>query len=169
VHWVKALALILVLVVVGWVILSKSSKGPTKAATSTGSTHHSGPTTTTSLPPAPTTTTTLLPAKQVKVQVLNGASVALPLATEWSHKLQTNPGYTTLTPNNATANVSTSAIYVITPGYLPEADQLATAVGLPLTAVDQTIPAPAAAPIPASVRASANLVLVVGPNLQATA
>lgn len=167
-HWLKALVLIAVLVIVGVVILYHSGKSTTKTATGTAG-HHSGATTTTSAPPAPTTTTTLLPAHQIKVQVLNGASASLPLAGEWTTKLEASPGYTCLPANNATATVTTSAIYILTPGYLPEADALAAAVGLPASAVDPTIPAPATAPIPASVRESANLVLVVGPNLEATA
>jgi hypothetical protein len=43
------------------------------------------------------------------------------------------------------------------------------AVGLPVTAVNQTIPAPASAPIPANARTTANLVLIIGPDLAAHA
>ena len=169
VQWAKALVLIVVLVIVGVIILKHTTKGSANKTAAGSSAHHSSTSTTTSLPPAPTTTTTLLPAKQVKVQVLNGASASLPLAGEWTRKLQANPGYTCETPNNATATVASSIIYVLTPGYLPEANALAAAVGLPATDVDTTIPPPTTAPIPASARTSANLVLVIGPNLEATA
>ena len=72
------------------------------------------------------------------------------LAGEWSAKLKANPGYNTLAPDNATAKVAQSEIYVVTPGYLPEANALAVAVGLPVTAVNPTTPPPATAPDPAA-------------------
>ena len=91
------------------------------------------------------------------------------LASEWSTKLKANPGYNTLPPDNATAKVAQSQIYVITPGYQREANALAVAVALPVTAVNQTVPAPASAPIPAAERTTANLVLVIGPDLAGSA
>jgi hypothetical protein len=42
-------------------------------------------------------------------------------------------------------------------------------VALPVTAVNQTVPAPASAPIPAAERTTANLVLVIGPDLAGSA
>jgi hypothetical protein len=96
--------------------------------------------------------------------VLNGVGTGT-LAGQWSAKLKANPGYNTLAPDDATAKVAASMIYVLTPGYLPEANALAAAVGLPASAVNPTIPAPLSAPIRATERTIANLVLVVGPDL----
>lgn len=167
VQWVKALVLIAVLVVVGIVILDKTQTSPV-ARTSAPPRHSTGGSTTTSSVPAPTTTTTLLPASQVKVQVLNGIGTGS-YAGQWATKLKSQFGYVTEPADNATTKVPTSIIYVLTPGYQSEADQLATNVGLAASAVYPTIPPPAAAPIPTAERATANLVLVVGPDLQGTA
>jgi hypothetical protein len=156
----KAVLVIAVVIVVGWLVLAKSNT-PTKTAT-TATTHH---TTTTLAPSGPTTTLApLIRPSQIKLQVLNGLLTGN-LSSEWSNKLKANPGYNTLAPNNATSKVTASQIYVITPGYQREANALAVAVALPVTAVNQTVPAPASAPIPAAVRTTANLVLVIGPDL----
>lgn len=167
VQWAKALALIAVLVVLGVVILDKTQNSPA-TRTSTSTRHGAAGSTTTSTVPAPTTTTTLLPAAQVKVQVLNGIGTGS-YAGLWTTKLKTQFGYVTEPADDATTKVPTSIIYVLTPGYGPEANQLAARVGLPASTVYPTIPPPAAAPIKTSERATANLVLVVGPDLQGTA
>ena len=169
VQWPKALLLIFVLVVVGVVILAKTHSTPAgRTSTSSGSGSHHGTTTTSTLPAATTTTTPLLPASQVKVQVLNGVLTGS-LAGEWSAKLKTQFGYITEPADDATTKVPTSIIYVLTPGYLPEAQRLATSVGLTASAVYPTVPAPASAPIRTSERATANLVLIIGPDLAANA
>lgn len=105
----------------------------------------------------------------IKLQVLNGVLTGS-LAGEWSVKLKANPGYNTLPPNNATARVASSEIYVVTHGYGREADALALTVGLPVTkVVNPTTPLPATAPVPAVDRTTANLILIIGPDLAATA
>jgi hypothetical protein len=160
----KAVLVIAVVILVGWLVLAKSNT-PTKAASS-ATTHH---TTTTPAPSGPTTTLApLVPPPRIKLQVLNGLLTGN-LASEWSTKLKANPGYNTLPPDNATAKVAQSQIYVITPGYQREANALAVAVALPVTAVNQTVPAPASAPIPAAERTTANLVLVIGSDLAGSA
>lgn len=164
VHWAKALLLIAVLVVIGVAILYHSDR--TSPTTAAGGAGRSTTTTSPSTIPASTTTTTVLPAAQVKVLVLNGASATEPLAGDWTAKLKTK-GYATLTPDNATSTVAASAIYVVTPGYLAEAQQLAQAVGDPTITINQTIGSNA--PIKASERSTANLILVIGPDLAATA
>jgi hypothetical protein len=168
VHTLKAVVLIVVLVVVGVLVLDRSK--PTHSAATTAATH--GHTTTTLAPtttvPPPTTPTTLIPAAQVKVQVLNGVLTGS-LASEWSTKLKTRYGYTTEPADNATAKVTASTIYILTPGYVPEALALASQVGLASSAVNTTIPAPTTAPIPTSERSTANLVLVIGPDLASSA
>jgi LytR cell envelope-related transcriptional attenuator len=161
----RAALVIVAVLVVGWLVLRHGSSSPSAATTTT----HTTQTSTSSSTVAPTTTTVaLIPPASIKLQVLNGVGSGN-LATEWSNKLKANPGYNTLAPDDATTKVATSVIYIITAGYLPEAQHLAAVVGLPATAVDETIPAPATAPIPAHDRAAANLVLVIGPNLASTA
>ncbi|MDE3206868.1 MAG: LytR C-terminal domain-containing protein [Acidobacteriota bacterium] len=166
VQWGRALGLIAVLVIVGVIVLAKTH-GPTPTATSTtGTATHHGSTTTSTLATS-TTTTALLPASQVKVQVLNGLKTGL-LASQWTQKIKTQFGYITEPPDDATVTVPASIIYVLTPGYQAEAQKLATSVGLTASAVYPTVPPPASAPIPTADRAAANLVLVIGPDLAAT-
>ena len=158
----RALVVIAVMVVLGWIVLhhtasTKSASGPTAKASASA--------TTTTIP---TTTTTLVPAASIKVQVLNGTGGGS-LASQWASKLKSTAGYDTLAPDDATSKVTASAIYVITPGYLPEAYALATAVGLPPSSVNTTIPAPSSAPIPVAERSKADLILVIGPDLASSA
>lgn len=166
VQWFRALVLIVVLVVIGAVILAKSTNSPA-SHTATGTSKPRSTTTVTTVAPS-TTSTTLLPSGQVKVQVLNGLRTGS-LSSEWVAKLKTQFGYATGPPDDATAVVTTSVIYVLTPGYQAEAEQLAARVGLSNASVDQTVPAPASAPIPPAERTSANLVLIIGNDLAATA
>ena len=160
----KAAIVIVVVVVVGWLVL-KHNPSKQKAAGPTTTVHSA---TVPSTAATTTTTVPLIPPSSIKLQVLNGVGSGS-LAGEWSSKLKTEYGYQYQPPDNATAVVTTSTIYVMTAGYVPEADRLATQVGLTPAIVDPTIPAPASAPIPASERAGANLVLVIGPNLASTA
>lgn len=163
VQWFRALVLIAVLVVVGILILAKSSSSPSTKASSGHPNGHST-TTVTTVPPSTTTTAPPLPASQVKVQVLNGLRSGN-LASQWNSKLKSQYGYQTGPPDDATSTVNSSMIYIITPGYEAEAQQLAARIGLTSAAVNPTVPAPATAPVPASERANANLVLVVGSDL----
>jgi hypothetical protein len=64
--------------------------------------------------------------------------------------------------------VSATAIYVLTPGFTPEANALAKALGLPGSVVVPTTPPPSTAPIPNYVLGHADLVVVIGPDLAAT-
>jgi len=130
---------------------TKPHKSTTTVPNVTGSTS-----TTVTLPPVP-------PA-QVRLQVLNGVGNGS-YAGEFSAKLHTSPGYNTLAPDNATATVASSAIYIVTAGYLPEAKALATTLGVSPNIIVQTTPPPSTAPIPAADLPKADLVLVVGPDL----
>jgi hypothetical protein len=166
---VKAVVVIAAVVIIGVVVLHHNPKSTVVGTTPTTHARHSTTTTTRSgVPPAPTTTVPLVPPSSIKLQVLNGVLTGS-LAGEWSVKLKANPGYNTLPPDNATAKVAQSEIYVLTPGYLPEARSLAAAVGLPASAVNPTVPAPLSAPIPPAERTAANLVLVIGPDLAGSA
>ncbi len=160
----KAVLVIAVVVVVGWVILRHGTSTPTHASTPT-TTRQPAVTTPATTPP---TTVALKPASSIKLQVLNGVLTGS-LAGQWTTKLKANPGYNTQPPLNATARVAQSQIYIITPGYQREANALAVAVGLPVTAVVGTIPPPSTAPIPTAAKSTANLVLVIGPDLAGSA
>ncbi len=163
---VKAVVLIAVVILAGVLVLHHSSNSTTRASATSAPAHHGAATPPTSAAP---TTTTIVATAATKVQVLNGANPASPLASQWSTKLKTTYGYNTLPGDNATAKVTVSAIYVLTPGFIPAAQHLATVVGIPATAVNTTIPPPATAPIPPRDKTSANLVLIIGPDLAATA
>jgi hypothetical protein len=158
-----ALVVIGVLVIVGAIVLARSpakssgSAAPPTTTTTTTRPHSTGPA-------GSTTTTTLVAPAQVKLQVLNGANPAQPIASTWSNKLRTTYGYDTLPGDNATALVHTSAIYVMTPGYAGEANRLATQVS-PTTPPTVYTSVPANAPIPARDTTKANLVLVIGADL----
>jgi hypothetical protein len=163
----KAVLLIAVVVIVGILVLAHNPKSPSASTSSTTRPSHSSTTTATTVPHS-TTSTTLVPVSSIKLQVLNGTGSGN-LATQWSNKLKANPGYATQPPDDATAKVAASEIYVITPGYLPEAYALAKTVGLANSAVVTTIPPPATAPIRTSERTTSNLVLVIGPDLAGSA
>jgi hypothetical protein len=160
VHAGKAALVIIVAVIIGVVVLHHSPSSRTASSATTQAA--AGPATT--VAPTTTTTTPAIPPSSIKLQVLNGTGSGN-LASHWATKLRTSPGYNTLAPDDTTSRVAQSAIYVETPGYLPEAYALATAVGLSPSAVNTTIPAPASAPIPTSERSKANLVLVIGSDL----
>ena len=165
VHAVKAAVVIALVVVLGVVVLHHTTTSRSASTAPSSRASSAAPTTA----PAPsTTTTTVVPPASIKLQVLNGTGSGT-LAGQWSTKLRATPGYNTLAPDNTTSKVTQSAIYVETPGYLPEAYALATTVGLSPSAVNTTIPAPATAPIPTSERSKANLVLVIGSDLASSA
>lgn len=165
----KAVVLVVVAFLIAFALLRHT--GSVKTASASTPTKKSPPaaagTTTTSSTSTTTTTVPLVAPSQIKLQVLNGLLTG-PLSADMSAKLKASPGYDTLPPDNATQKVLKSAIYVITPGYLPEAKVLAKAAGLPQSDINTTIPAPSSTPIVASERAQANLVLVIGPGLGST-
>lgn len=170
VHTLKAAIVIIVVVLVGWLVLDKTGSGSSLPKVSSGHTTTTVKTSANSLPGSGVSTTTttvpLVAASVIKLQVLNGVGHGA-LAGEWTTKLKTTYGYDTLAPDNATANVASSVIYVITPGYQAEGDRLAQQVGISASAVLTTVPANA--PIPPAEKAAANLVLVIGPDLAASA
>lgn len=162
----KAVLLVVVAFLIGLGLLrtTGSAKATSAPAAKKSAPATRSATTTTSTSTTTTTTVPLVAPSQIKLQVLNGLLTG-PLSADLSAKLKANPGYDTLPPDNATHKVLKSAIYVVTPGYLPEAKVLANTVGLPQSVINPTIPAPASTPIVASERAQANLVLVIGPGL----
>ncbi len=165
VQWGRALLIIAVLVVIGVFILNRTG-GTGGSPASKSATTTTKPKTTSTTAPAPTTTVALVPPSQIKVQVLNGVLTGS-LAGQWTTKLKSQYGYQTQPPDDATAKVPASVIYVVTPGYDAEARQLAASIGLAPTAV--TSPLPASAPVKTAERTTSNLILVVGPDLAGTA
>ena len=156
-----------VLVLIGVVVLAKSTTSKSSAGAA-GGTHPTTTTTVKSSGTAPsTTTTTLVPASAVKILVLNGAAPTQPLGSEWSNKLRVTYGYDTLPADNSTSTVTASTIYVLTPGYAGEASRLAAEVGLTSSAIVTNVTS--TAPIPTRDKASANLILVIGPDLVSSA
>ena len=167
---VKAVVVTVVAVLIAVLVLhhhagSSNAAVPAGSTTRTTKPPNSTPSTT-SVTGISTTTTTTPPVSphEIKLQVLNGVGTGN-YSSEFSTKLHTTPGYNTLAPNNATAAVQASSIYIVTPGYLPEAKILATTLALPASVIVQTTPPPSTAPIPAADRTAADLVLVVGPDL----
>jgi len=132
---------------------------PTKSTTTVPNVIGTGSTSTTQPP---------VPPAQVRLQVLNGVGTGS-YAGQFSAKLHASPGYNTLAPDNATGTVGSSSIYIITAGYLPEAEALATTLGVSKSIIVATTPPPSTAPIPAADLPKADLVLVPRPNLEAKA
>jgi hypothetical protein len=155
----KGLILVAFAVLLGAGLLLKSfgDGGPFNTGTTSGS-----PTTTTTAVGSATTATTAEVAHDpaaVKVLVLNGVDKAKAIAGPAAQVLK-SANYTTLAPGDAPATVTTSAVYHL-PGYAADAKAIATALGIPVTAV-----AALPSPVPASVgdAKDATVVVVVGPD-----
>jgi hypothetical protein len=164
---VKAVVVTVVAVLIAVLVLHHrfSAGSPTAA----GATKPTTTTTTINVTNSSTTTTTpLVTPPNIRLQVLNGVLTGN-LASEFNAKLHASPGYNTLDAENATAKVGASQIYIVTAGYLPEADALAATLGLSTSSVVATVPPPSTAPIPSADLAKADLVLVIGPDLVAKA
>ncbi len=160
----KAVALIAVTVLIGILLLHHGSTSRVAAATSHKTTSTTAPPVTNPVSTTTSTTVALRPPSSIKLQVLNGVLTGN-LATQFSQRLHGTNGYDVLAPDDATAKVLTSKVYILTPGYTGEADALAQTLGLGAQAVDTTTPPPTSAAIPARDKSAANLVLVIGPDL----
>ena len=119
------------------------------------------PTTSTTHPKSTTTTTaavgssTTVPKSQVSVQVANGTTVS-GLAGTYTTKLQLL-GWNTLPRLNGPAQTATVIYYH--PGYLWAAQEIATEIPVPATAVK---PIGTAAPVPGAT--GDNIVVILGPD-----
>ena len=143
------------------VVLLRHVGNPTAAKT------HVGAAATTTVPASRATTTTSttvppLPPGEVKVLVLNG-TLSGNLAGTAAKALAANPGFSTLAPDDTTSKVLTSNVYAASPKYLPSAQAIAAVYGIPSSAVAQPIPPDA--PIQASEKSLANVVLIIGPDI----
>ena len=133
--------------------------GTTFVALRAHSTGH--PTTTTTRPKSTTTTTaavgssTTVPKSQVSVQVANGTTVS-GLAGTYTTKLQLL-GWNTLPRLNGPAQTATVVYYH--PGYLWAAQEIASEIPVPATAVK---PIGTATPAPGAT--GDNIVVILGPD-----
>jgi hypothetical protein len=161
-HGGRALVLLGAIVVVAVLLLRHT--GTSVVAGGPVASRHTATTTAGATTTVPATTTTTLPAiapSQVKLLVLNGTGAGS-LASQTRARLAASPGYNTLAPDDTTSTVQASAIYAVSAQYLGAADALAQTVGLPVSAVQASIPA--SAPIRSNERTVADLVLVIGPG-----
>ena len=150
----RALVLLFVAVVLGVVVLQALDNGTSNRAQQVK--------TTTSRPKGGRTTTTttkavLRPPAQVIVVALNGAGVKGVGATVTSQLKKVQ--YNVLSPDNTKAPVKASSVYY-TAGYEGEAREVAKTLGLAASSV-AALPTPA----PSTNIRTANVVVVVGPDL----
>ncbi len=163
----RAVLLIAVAVVIGFVLLHRGPGGGAGAGASGGAptgasataSPGSGATgrTTTTAGTSPTTAAPLRAPENIKVLVANGTStngLAGRVTTELHAK-----GYNTLTATD-TPNRPHASIVYFEPGYGPEAANLASKLALPATAVQ-----PIAIPPPVSNLSGAQILVVAGPDL----
>ncbi|MGC8627589.1 MAG: hypothetical protein ACP5VR_08560 [Acidimicrobiales bacterium] len=164
----RAVAIVVLAVVVGLVVLARMSPSPssvvvsrpTRAARSVPTTVGAATTTTT----VPTTTTTTVAPTNVRVLVLNGYT-KYHAALYYKNKLAAL-GYDTLAPMDAiTSTNMTSTIFVVTPSDRANALALARSpLGLPASDVVAPTPANDAA-VPAARLHLADLILLVGADI----
>jgi hypothetical protein len=139
-------------------VLSEIHPAATKtAAGSTATTTTTTTVTTTTRPTHPTTTTTTTPPNKVPVVVANASGVT-GAAAKISTQLATG-GWDLLAPVNATKDVTTSSVYYVA-GFQPEAEIIATSLHLPASAL-----APYTTAVPISSVGTAEVVVVIGPDL----
>jgi len=160
---VRGIILLVVALVLGIFILSKTQHGGGTAPTSVSS----KPKTTTTKPTKGATTSTppstRAPRQPAAIKVLaaNGSGVA-GLGGKIGDRL-TAAGYNSLAPTNTTTDVSTSAVE-FTAGFDLEAFFVAQALGLPPASVKALAP-----DIPVEDTKGADIIVLVGPDLDATA
>jgi hypothetical protein len=132
----RGIAVLVVAVLIGFLLLLKAGDGGSSevsTGTTPGTVDTSGIESTTTLPGSDTTTTTTpetdgegRPPAEVKVLVLNGSG-KVGVAASNSEAIG-QKGYTMLTPGNAAANSSSTAVYYAE-GYQAEAEAVAAALG----------------------------------------
>ncbi len=134
---IKAVVLVAVVVIVGFVVLKNVGSGSKAIKVASPATHV--PTTKAAAPTVTTPTTTAPPnPATIKVLVLNGTSTPN-AATYFTNKLHA-AGYNTLAPGDATSlTVTTTMVYVNAPG--KSGTQVAQSLGLGPTSVANSVPA----------------------------
>lgn len=173
----KAIVLVLIAVVIGLLLLNQVPKAGGRDAAGATSVHrpqaggappakHKSTSTTTS-----TTTTTVPPPapSTLKVVVLNACGLT-GVAGDYSTKLASD-GYQVLPANNATSNLPSSQIYVVSSAGAAGAAALARTLGLSSSAI-VAAPVPTTAPVPSVYVQTAgmvDLIVAIGPDLGKTA
>lgn len=162
----RAAILLGLFILVTVLLVAKIHNGPptptsAAGATTTTTTLAGGSTTTTTGAAATTTTTAPKAKSDVPVLVVNASGKAGAAATV-TNDLQV-AGWNVQTPMNATANVSTSAVYYVS-GQKAAAEAVASTLHLPASSV---LPYTTAAPI--STIGTAEVLVVVAPDLAASA
>jgi hypothetical protein len=152
----RALIVLVAFVAVTVLVLSDIHPAATKAASGSTATTTTT-TTTTTRPTHPTTTTTTIPPNKVPVVVANASGVT-GAAAKISSQLATG-GWDLLAPVNATTEVTTSSVYFVA-GFQREAEIIAASLHLPASAV-----APYTTAVPISSVGTAQVVVIVGPDL----
>ncbi|HUR76428.1 MAG TPA: LytR C-terminal domain-containing protein [Acidimicrobiales bacterium] len=108
-------------------------------------------------------TTTAVPAlhakNSVKVIAINATGTA-GVAGRATSKLQ-QAGYNALQPGNAPQKATTSLVYVVTPGYELDAQEIAALFGLPDSAV-RALPTPSPS---ADIKPDQHIAVLVGPGI----
>lgn len=173
----KAIVLVLIAVVIGLLLLNQVPKAGGRDAAGATSVHrpqaggappakHKSTSTTTS-----TTTTTVPPPapSTLKVVVLNACGLT-GVAGDYSTELASD-GYQVLPANNATSNLPSSQIYVVSSAGAAGAAALARTLGLSSSAI-VAAPVPTTAPVPSVYVQTAgmvDLIVAIGPDLGKTA
>jgi len=157
---VRGVILLVIALILGIFILNKTQGGG--AATPVSSEPRTTTTkaakgVTTSTPPS---TRAVRQPAAIKVLAANGSGVA-GLGGKTGDRL-TAAGYNSLAPTNTSGDVSTSVVE-FTPGFDIEAVVLAQALGLPATSVK-----PLAPDVPVADAKGADIVVLVGPDLDAS-
>ncbi len=153
----RAVALLIVFVVVTAVLVGIVNRHPTASTASTATT---APHTTSTTTPG-STTTTIAPGK-VPVLVANGSG-ATNAATTFSNQLQT-AGWEMLPPTDATeTGLTTTSVYYAAEVFKPSAQAIATSLHLPATDVKQLTSA-----VPVADVVGSGVVVVLGTDLAPT-
>ena len=152
---VRGVALVVVGVALGVILFHSVGRSPAGSVASVAATP--GAQSTTTMPATPSSTVAARPPAQVKTLVANGTKTS-GAGAKVSDTLR-KAGYNVLAPTNTTAPAASSAILFL-PGFASEAGAVATALGLAPTTV---MPVPTPSPVANS--QTANVVVVIGPDL----
>jgi hypothetical protein len=154
----RAVALVIVAVVLGVVLLDVGTRAPAGTASTTTTTLLPSSSTTTTTHGAASSTTTTVSHANVTVQVANGVGNG-EYAADYSHLLSA-AGWNTLAPEDTTQAVSDSGVYYAA-GQQAAALSIAQSLGLPRSAI---APIPTRG-LPVSSTSNIDVLLIVGPNL----
>lgn len=165
-HVGKAAALIVVAVILGAIVLRDNGTGTVSAGDIRDRLDEVTQTTVANEGEVTPTTVaaTLHDKSTVKVVAINASGTA-GVAGKATSKLQA-AGYNALQPGDATASVRSSrpasVVYVVTPGYELDAQEIAALFGLPDSAVRSGLPSPSPS---GDIQPDAHIVVLVGSGI----